>query len=132
VFGGEGAMFSRKKKLKDIIMFLVVVLLINGGFLYYEHFYTPKNSLELYQDITFADSMEEVRKLFLDGYELNISEDDLTYIQDHKANRVGQFTLFEYNAKSYVIMTSPGTKKVKVLAVEELPEEIRVFFSEFN
>lgn len=125
-------MFSRKKKLKDIIIFLVVVILINVGILYYVHFYTPKNSLELYQDITFADSMEEVQKLFLDGYEPNISEDDLTYIQDHTANRVGQFTLFEYNAKSYVIMTSPRTKKLKVLAVEELPEDIRVFFSELK
>ncbi|WP_060206381.1 hypothetical protein [Sporosarcina koreensis] len=122
-------MFRGKKKLRDITIFLVAALILGGG-LYYEYFFTPKNSLELYQAIKFADNIDEVHELFLDGYEVNFTEEDFQYIQDHTANRVGQFTLFEYNAKSYVIMTSPGSEKLKVLAIEELPDEIRVFFSE--
>ncbi|MGG0669729.1 hypothetical protein ABE073_14540 [Lederbergia citrisecunda] len=122
-------MFSGEKRSRAITIFLVAVLLLSGV-LYYVYFFTPKNSLELYQSITFADSIDEVQELFLDGYAVNLTEDDFKYIQDHTANRVGQFTLFEYNAKSYVIMTSPRTKKLKVLTIEELPEEIRVFFSD--
>lgn len=90
-------MFSKKKKLKEGSILFVVVLLIIGGYFYYEYFFTPKNSLELYQDITFADSVDEVQKLFLRGYEVNLTEEDLKYMRDHSANRVSQFTLFEYN-----------------------------------
>lgn len=123
-------MFRKKKKLKEGSILFVVALLLIGGYFYYEYFFTPKNSLELYQEITFADSVDEVQKLFLRGYEVDLTEEDLNYMRGHSANRVSQFTLFEYNSKSYVIMTSPGTKKLKVLAIEELPEQMRSFFSE--
>jgi len=96
--------------------------------LYYVYFFTPKNSLELYQELHFADDFEEVQKLILDGYEDNFTKGDFDYIQDKSADRIAQFTLFEYKEKSYVIMTSPGTERLKVLAVEELPEDIRKFF----
>lgn len=110
------------------LKFLVLVLIITGGSLYYVFFFTPKNSLELYQKVHFANDYNEVQKLMFDGYEDYFSEDDFNYIQDHRPNRVGQFTLFEYKEKSYVIMTSPGTERLKIFRVEELPEEIRKFF----
>ena len=50
---------SKKKTLRDRISFLILVLVIVGGAMYYDVFYTPKNSLELYQAITFADDFEE-------------------------------------------------------------------------
>lgn len=97
--------------------------------LYYIFFFKPKNSLELYQELSFSDSFEQVQqKLMLDGYESNISKEDFHYIQNHIPDRVGQFTLLEFNEKSYVIMTSPGTEKLKIVAVEELPEHMREFF----
>ncbi|MBU8731202.1 hypothetical protein [Cytobacillus pseudoceanisediminis] len=43
-------------------------------------------------------------------------------------DRISQFTLLEYEGKTFVIMTSPGTEKLKVLAVEELPDELREYF----
>ncbi|WP_249872652.1 hypothetical protein [Oceanobacillus saliphilus] len=122
-------MVTKKKTLKDWVVFLVLVLFIVGGSTYCLYFFTPKNSLELYQELTFADSFEEVQKLILDGYEDNFTEEDFNYIQANSANIVGQFTLFDYNSKSYVIMTSPGTERLKILAVEELPDDIREFFS---
>ncbi|MEC5424320.1 hypothetical protein QGM71_12540 [Virgibacillus sp. C22-A2] len=123
-------MVTKKKKLKDWIIFLVIVLIIVGGSLYYVYFFTPKNSLELYRELTFADNFEDVQKLLLDGYENNFAEEDFNYIQGNTAKQVGQFTIFDYNNKSYLIMTSPGTERLKVLAVEELPDDIRRFFSE--
>ena len=121
---------SKKKTLKNRITFLILVLVIVGGAMFYDVFYTPKNSLELYQAILFADDFEDVKKLMLDGYEDNFKEADFEFINslDTSPNRVGQFTLFEYDERTFVIMTSPGTKKLEVLAVDELPKDIRNYF----
>lgn len=121
---------SKKKTLKNWIAFLILVLVIVGGATYYNVFYTPKNSLELYQAISFADDFEDVKKLMLDGYEDNLKETDFEFINslDTSPNRIGQFTFFEYDDRTFVIMTSPGTKKLEVLAVDELPKDIRNYF----
>lgn len=38
----------------------------------------------------------------------------------------------EFDETSYVIMTSPGTERLKILAVEALPEDVREFFLELG
>lgn len=70
----------------------------------------------------------------LDGYDGNFSEEDFDFINDIEtsARSLGQFTLIEYNDRSYIISTSPGTDRLKVLKVEELPEEIRDYFLNFE
>lgn len=115
-------------KKENILSALIVI--IAGGLLYYVNFYKPKNSIELYQEMHFVDNFEEMRGLMLDGFEDNFTEEEFNYIRANPVNRIGQFTLIEYNDKSYVVMTSPGTKRLKILAVEELPVDIREFFSE--
>ncbi|GAQ19274.1 YsdB [Oceanobacillus picturae] len=117
-------MFKKEKTLKGWIIFIALILIIVGGSLYYVHFFTPKDSLELYQELTFADDYEDVKKHVLDGYEDNFSEGDFNYIQNNSA----KFTIFDYDDKSYLVMTSPGTERLKIHAVEELPEEMRMFF----
>jgi len=121
---------SREKTLKNRIVFLILVLVIVVGATYYDVFYTPVNSLELYQEIALADDFEDVKKLMLDGYEDNFKEADFEFINslDTTPNRVGQFTFFEYDERTFVIMTSPSTKKLEVLAVDELPKDIRNYF----
>jgi len=121
---------SREKTLKNQIVFLILVLVIVVGATYYDVFYTPVNSLELYQEIALADDFEDVKKLMLDGYEDNFKEADFEFINslDTTPNRVGQFTFFEYDERTFVIMTSPSTKKLEVLAVDELPKDIRNYF----
>lgn len=105
---------------------LVILLTVVIAITVREKFFTPKNSLELYQEITFANDFEEALKLKLDGYD--VERDDFIYIKDRSANRVGQFTLIEYKEKTFLIMTSPGTERLKILAVEELPEHFREYF----
>ena len=121
---------AKQKTLKDWITFLILVFVIVGGVTYYVVFYTPKNSIELYQEISFADDFENVEKLMLEGYEDNFKEEDFEFIKrmDTSPNRIGQFTLFEYDERTFVIMTSPGTKRLEVLAVDELPKDIRNYF----
>lgn len=101
---------------------------------YYILFFKPKNSLELYQVISFAKDYNDVQNLMLEGYEDNFSKEDFEYINriDTQANSISQFTLFEYDEKTYLVMTSPGTEKLKVLAVEELPEDVRKYFLELT
>ncbi|MGD6942815.1 hypothetical protein ACQCT6_12330 [Cytobacillus gottheilii] len=120
-------MNTRERKINSWIIYSIITF-VTVGILYYMHIYKPKNSIELYQELTFSDSYEEIQNLILDGYEENFSEEDFENIQNNSAIRVGQFSLFEYHNTSYIIMTSPGTEKLRVLAVEELPEDIREFF----
>lgn len=130
---GSGKLVDIKKRtIKDWIVFILIASISAGGLLYYVYFLTPKNSLELYQALHFAEDFEEVKKLMLAGYAENFKEVDFEYIQNNSADHISQFTLFEYNGKSYVIMTSPGTKRLKVLGVEELPKNLRSFFLELE
>ncbi|WP_152602466.1 hypothetical protein [Planococcus sp. CAU13] len=124
---------SKKMTIKSQISFLLASFLIIGGFTYYVLFYTPKDSLELYQGISFAEDFKEAQKLMLDGYEGNFTEADFNFINslENSANSVSQVTLFEYDDKTFVIMTSPGTDRLKVLKVEDAPEEVRNYFLEF-
>ncbi|KGR74960.1 hypothetical protein CD33_14610 [Ureibacillus sinduriensis BLB-1 = JCM 15800] len=114
----------------DLILFLSIIFICVFGSIYYVYFYTPKNSLELYQAISFANDFEDAQKLILKDYEDNFKKEDFDYINriDTRANSVSQFTLFEYDERTYVIMTSPGTTKLKVLKVETLPVDIRNYF----
>ncbi|MFD1019530.1 hypothetical protein [Thalassobacillus hwangdonensis] len=122
-------MSLKHKTLKEWVGFLVFSVILVGGFIYYHLGFTPKDSLELYQQMHFADGYEEVQELVLEGYEEHINEEDIDYIQSYSLDRgISQFTLFEYSDRSYVVMTSPGTARLKVLAVEELPEDVRNFF----
>lgn len=116
------------------ILFIIAFFISLGGLLYYVYFYTPKNSLELYQAISFADDFEEARQLTLEGHQDNFKKEDFDFINrlDTNADSVGQFTLIEYGEKTYVIMTSTGTPRLKILAVEELPTDIRNYFIELS
>ncbi|WP_346235467.1 hypothetical protein MKY04_05155 [Lysinibacillus telephonicus] len=119
---------------KKLITFSIFALIIFAVATYYILFFKPKNSLELYQVISFAKDYNDVQNLMLEGYEDNFSKEDFEYINriDTQANSISQFTLFEYDEKTYLVMTSPGTEKLKVLAVEELPEDVRKYFLELT
>jgi hypothetical protein len=120
---------SLKKRLMSGIIVFVILFSVN----YYIHFFKPKNSFDLYQSISFVDNFEEAQKLMLKGYEANFKEEDFKFMKkmETQATSISQFAIFEYDDRSYLIMTSPGTQgiqKLKVLAVEELPTEIRNYF----
>ena len=119
-----------KTWLKSWLLFLVLVFLILGAPTYYVNFHTPKNSLELYQAIAFADDFQEATTLMLEGYEGNFREEDFEFFSklDQSPKRIGQFSIFEYDDKTFVIMTSAGTSKLEVLAVDELPKDVRDYF----
>ncbi|OEH92545.1 hypothetical protein BFG57_15460 [Bacillus solimangrovi] len=114
----------------------IIVFTIVMSFNSFVQLYKPNNSLDLYQLIRFADDFEEAQSLMLDGYEDNFRKEDFEAIQNSfSTDRISQFTLIQYRNKSYLIETSPGTNRIqtlKILAVEELPTEIRDYFLEIR
>lgn len=50
---------SEKRPRRERISLILLVAIVVGGFIYYDIFQTPRNSLELYQDISFADDFED-------------------------------------------------------------------------
>ncbi|WP_255249768.1 hypothetical protein [Bacillus sp. FJAT-45066] len=129
--------FFKKMSLKNRIVVAILVFTISLSFHYFVHLFKPTNSIDLYQSISFARDFEKAQMLMLKGYEDNFTEEDFKYLNKlgNPANSISQFTIFEYEDKSYIIMTTPGTpriQKLKVLAVEELPIEIREYFLELK
>ncbi|WP_245669301.1 hypothetical protein [Caryophanon tenue] len=43
---------------------------------------------------------------------------------------VSQFTVLEFDEKAYVVETTPGTRKMNIIAIEELPEDMRAYLTE--
>lgn len=114
------------------IIFLLITLFT---YIYYvEVHLTPKNSKELFQEIRYSEEYADVQNLVADGFKSNLRQADYAYMvdSDNSVNLVMQFTLIDYFDKTYAAMTAPGTDKVEVLAVEELPENIRDYFLDFH
>lgn len=110
------------KKIKAIILALLVV----SAPIIYWALTNPSNSLELMQTLRNSENPES---LFLDSK--NIDYKSIEYIQDEfSPNMITQVTLLEFDEKTYLIQTTPGTKKMKIIAIEELPIEIREYFIE--
>lgn len=121
-----------KKTRKKWLLSLIFISMIVGGFTYYTFGLKPKNSLELYQALAFSDGFQHAQKLVLEGYEGSFTEEDFDYIRQGTANSVKQFTLIEFNEKTYIVMTTPGAERLKILSVTELPEDSKQFFSELE
>lgn len=123
-------MKNKEALISKIPILLCIFIIVMGSF-YYRNFFKPKNTLELYQELAFDKSFEDVQKKLMEkGYEENITEEDLNAIQEGSLYKPSQFTMLEYYDKTFVILTTPGSERLKILSVTELPEDIRQFFSE--
>ena len=59
----------------------------------------------------------------------NVDYESINYIQkEFDPNSISQFTLLEFDEKTYIILTTPGTEKMEIINIEELPIEIREYF----
>ena len=110
---------------RRILFFILLLLLLFAPTINWA-ITNPSNSLELMQKLRNSDNPES---LFVDSK--NIDYESINYIQKKfDPNMVSQFTLLEFDEKTYAIQTTPGTKKMKIISIEELPNEIREFFIE--
>ncbi|HSJ38138.1 MAG TPA: hypothetical protein VK945_07970 [Planococcus sp. (in: firmicutes)] len=91
---------KRIKTAKDNIAFFLLMAITLGGVIYYFYFLTPKNSVELYQELHFADDFEEAQKQVLEGYENNFTQEEFNFIQENIPDTIKQVALFEYTRRS--------------------------------
>lgn len=122
-----------KRKYEKVALILILVLLISIPFIY-KVVIQPKNALEMYQMVKFAEDFNEVSGHVLEGYEGNVSEELYNEVKntDLSPEKVRQFTVFEYENETYFIETSPGTMKLKVLGLDKVPEEVHEYLKDLN
>ncbi len=112
--------------MKKKILAIIFALLIVAAPTIHWAITNPSNSLELMQTLRNSDNPES---LFLDPK--NIDYKSIEYIQEEfDPNMIKQITLLEFDEKTYLVQTTPGTKKMKIITIEELPIEIREYFIE--
>ncbi|MER2153935.1 MAG: hypothetical protein ABS917_07085 [Solibacillus sp.] len=106
-------------------IFAIIAVLIIVSIPIFEWLLTnPSNSLELMQTLRNSENPES---LFMD--ENNFDAEIVEYIQEEfNPNMVKQFTILDFDEKSFLIQTTPGTTKLEIINIEELPEEIRDYF----
>ena len=111
--------------MKKILAIIFALLIVSAPIIYWA-ITNPSNSLELMQTLRNSENPES---LFLDPK--NIDYKSIEYIQEEfNPNMITQITLLEFDEKTYLVQTTPGTKKMKIIAIEELPIEIREYFIE--
>lgn len=122
-------MFKIEKKMSRFIIAILVGILVTMP-IFFMNFYTPKNSLELYQSLISMDDFEEAQEIMLEGYEINISREDFQSITtiNSPPTTIKQFTVIQGTTESYILETTPGKVRLKVLNVERLPEDIKNYF----
>ena len=103
----------------------VIALLIIVSIPIFERLLTyPSNSLELMQTLR---NSENPASLFME--EKKFDAEIVEYIQEEfSPNMVQQFTIVDFDEKSFLIQTTPGTTKLEIINIEELPEEMRNYF----
>jgi len=109
--------------MKKVVAVIAVLILVSIPL--FEWLLTnPSNSMELMQTLR---NTEKPESLFLD--EENFDAEIVEYIQEKfSPNMVQQFTILEFDEKSFLIQTTPGTTKLEIINIEELPEEMRNYF----
>ncbi|MET3696064.1 hypothetical protein SAMN05877753_102404 [Bacillus oleivorans] len=93
----------------------------------------PNNSLELYQYLRFSDDFDKARNIVLNGEEKNFSLEDYQLIKESDPPiRINQYILFQYAGKTILIETTPGTKKLEIIRMLALPNDIEDYFRNFT
>lgn len=120
----------KKKAIGYILVGLSLGLLIAN--IYHNIYLAPSTSVELYRAITNIDNYKEAKKL-LAGEDLeHFSQEDYEFIRNFEniPHIISQFTLLSYQDTAYLLRTTPGTEKLKIIQVEELPNDLQVYFQE--
>ena len=115
---------------KYLIAIFILFFMLISHIYYAEVYLTPKNSNELFQEIRYSEQYSDVSKLMSDSFESNFKQEDYDYMTDinNSENLVMQITLIDYFDKTFALMSAPGKNRIEVLAVQEVPENIKKYF----
>lgn len=120
------------KKEKIVLVLLIAIFIAMP--VIYKVVIKPKNAIELYQTIQFSDGFKDIKSHINEGYNSNVPVEIYDEIKNSTLSpeKVRQFTVLEYANEMYLIETSPGTTKLKILGLDKAPEEVRDYISELN
>lgn len=121
----------RKKTLNYVLVGLSLGILLSS--IYYKIYISPSNSVELYRSIYNADEYGQLKQLMAGEETEGFSQTDYEYIRTITNNpqQISQFTLLSYQDTAYLIRTTPGTEKLKIIRVNELSDDLQAYFQEF-
>ena len=107
------------------ITLIIVLLLISPSLVFFSS--RTSNSIDLVNELR---SKVHPETLFVD--EDKISDEEwkiIEYMQNTSPLKdVSQFTVLEFEGKSFLVESAPGETKMKILSIEELPAEIEAYF----
>lgn len=120
----------KKAAIGYILVGLSLGLLITN--IYHNVYLAPSTSVELFRSIQNTGDYEEVKKLLAEDDTESFSEEDYEFINNlqNYPHIISQFTLLSYQDTAYLLRTTPGTEKLKIIQVEELPDNLQVYFQE--
>lgn len=119
-------------------IFLILIIFTLQLFILYIFKVMPTTSLQLYQQVRFADRYEEVEELFIDEYKSKYSQKDHEALQEifskGLANSISQHTIFRYEDEWILLDTAPGTFQNRLLNIKmvegEQLEVLKTIFGE--
>ncbi len=121
----------RKKTLNYVLIGLSLGIVLSSS--YHKIYMSPSNSVELYRSIYNADEYGQLKQLMAGEGTEGFSQTDYEYIRTITNNpqQISQFTLLSYQDTAYLIRTTPGTEKLKIIRVNELSDDLQAYFQEF-
>ncbi len=122
----------RKKATSYILLGLSLGVLLSS--IYHKIYLSPSNSIEMYRAIYNTDEYEQVKQLVAGEGTEAFSQADYEYIRNVKNHpqEISQFTVLDFQDTAYLIRTTPGTEKLKIIQVNQLPADLQAYFQELG
>ena len=107
------------------------MLIILGMFLY-DEFSKPRNSVELYYWLNQDENLNSIDDDLIKAVDSDTATNLREQISRYSPSSVRHYTFLEYDGEpgSILIETTPGTRKLDILRIYQLPKELETDFKE--
>lgn len=110
---------------------IIYICLLILGSIYYSFNIKPYNSIQLYQEFISSDE-KEIQELLLNKNDNELLVEQVNNIKSGSPTSIDQMTFLHYQDKTIMVITTPGTLKLQIIDIQELPPDIRSYFLQFN
>ena len=113
-------------------MIITVLLLIILGMFLYDEFSKPRNSVELYYWLNQDENLNSIDDDLIKAVDSDTATNLREQISRYSPSSVRHYTFLEYDGEpgSILIETTPGTRKLDILRIYQLPKELETDFKE--
>lgn len=113
-------------------MIITVLLLIILGMFLYDEFSKSRNSVELYYWLNQDENLNSIDDDLIKAVDSDTATNLREQISRYSPSSVRHYTFLEYDGEpgSILIETTPGTRKLDILLIYQLPKELETDFKE--